>query len=234
MQINIPELPRSPYGLLVMSAVAIGFVVAVLFMRRFKVAKETIFYTCLLTLVCTLFGAILMEFKFTSEGIQLGFSGLGAVVGMALGIFISSLIMRDKPECIMASFVVAAPLMYGLAKFGCLFAGCCHGKDYTGPFALVYTGVHAGSYFPTQFIDMASFILIHILAVILVTKLRNKLKAIYIIISITLPVRFVLEYLRYYHNGSFIAPQQITVLIAGALSVTILIIWQKALKINYR
>lgn len=234
MQFDIPEFTRSPYSLLVVLAVAVGFAAAVFHMHKFKVDKRTIGYTCLLTVICTLVTSLMVTFRITSEGIVIGFSGLGAAVGMIAGIFISGLIIKDKPDCIMASFIATAPLMYGLAKFGCFFAGCCHGKPYEGPLAVTYHNEHAGTYFPVQLFDMLVFILVHIIAVILIRKMKNKVNAIYIILAILVPVRFLLEYLRYYHDGSVIASGQIKVLIAGALAVILVFVWKKVLKINYR
>ena len=63
--------------------------------------------------------------------------------------------------------------MYGLAKAGCLLAGCCHGKPYSGPFALIYHASSDESYFPAQLVDMASFILVFIISLILITKMKN-------------------------------------------------------------
>jgi len=233
MQIVIPEFSRSPYGLLVLLSVAIGFAVTIFRMRKAGVAKQTILYTCLLTLICTLITSLLVEFKLTDEGIRLGFSGLGAVVGMVTGVFISGLIIRDKPDMIMASFVTSAPLMYALAKTGCLLAGCCHGKEYHGPFAIVYTGGdHHGSYFPVQFIDMAVFLAVHVFALILTSKMKNKVNAVYIIVAVCIPVRFLLEYLKYTHDESLISSGQILVLIAGAFAVTVITVWKRVLKIT--
>lgn len=234
MQIRIPDLGWSPYSLIVFLSVAAGFAVAIFLMRRFGIEKRSVFYTCLLTFVCTIVTSLMVTFKITSTGPQLGFSGLGAVVGMITGVFMSCIIIKDKPDCVMASFVACAPLMYGLAKFGCLFAGCCHGKEYHGPFAIVYHGSQAESYFPTQLVDMTAFILVHIVSLILILKLKNKVKAIYIILAITIPVRFIAEYLKYYHDGSIIASGQIKVLIAGTAAVILITVWKKVLKINYR
>ena len=235
MQIVIPEFARSPYGPIVLLWVAAGFAITVLRLRKYKVEKQTIFYTCLLTLICTLIFSLLVEFRITSEGVKMGFSGLGAVVGMVTGVFLSGLIIRDKPDIVMASFVTSAPLMYALAKNGCLLAGCCHGKPYSGPLAIVYTdGDHVGSYFPVQFIDMAVFLAIHVFALILTSRMKNKVRAVFIVIAVCIPVRFLLEYLRYYHDGSLISKGQITVLIAGALAVILITVWKKILKISYK
>ena len=233
MQIIIPEFSRSPYAPIVMLSVAIGYAVAVLRMRKFGVNKQTIFYTSLLSFVCTMAGSFMMAFRITSEGIGIGFSGLGAAVGLITGVFISEIIIKDKPDLVMTSFVVAAPLMYGLAKIGCFLAGCCHGKEYYGPFAVVYSNEHAGSYFPIQLVDMVIFILLHVFAVIITNRMKNKVRAIYIILGVTIPVRFAIEYTRYYHDGSLIAPGQVTVLIAGVLAVIMVFVWKKVLKISY-
>ena len=234
MQIHIPDFAWSPYGLIVVLSVVIGFAAAILLMRKFKVQKETILYTCILTFVCTIAISLFAAFSITENGIQIGFSGLGAVVGMVIGLFISALIIKDKPDIVMASFICTAPLMYGLAKAGCLLAGCCHGKPYSGPFALIYHNSADESYFPAQIIDMAVFITIYIISLNLVLRMKNKVRAIYIIIAILIPVRFVLEYLRHYHDGSLINSGQITVLIAGAAALVVITIWKAVLKLSCR
>ena len=122
--------------------------------------------------------------------------------------------------------------MYGLAKIGCLLAGCCHGKEYYGPFAIVHSGGdHAGSFFPAQLIDMAAFLVMHIFALIITSKMKNKVHAIYIILGVMIPVRYFLEYLRYDHDGSLISSGQLTVLFAGTLALILVTVWKKTLKI---
>lgn len=233
MQITIPEFSRSPYAYIVLISVAIGYAVCVFRMRKDGVNKQTILYTSLLAFVCTMAGSFMLAFKITSEGIGVGFSGLGAAVGMITGVFISGIIIKDKPDLVMTSFVVSAPLMYGLAKIGCFLAGCCHGKEYYGPFAVVYSNEHKGSYFPIQLVDMVIFLLIHVFAVVLTNRMKNKVRAIYIILTVTIPVRFALEYTRYYHDGSLIAPGQVTVLITGTIAFIMVAVWKKVLKISY-
>ena len=232
MQIIIPEFSRSPYAPIVIGAVIVGFIVTILRIRKSGVTIQTILYTSLLTFVCTIITSLIFGFKITSDGIGAGFSGLGAAVGMIGGVFVSGLIIRDKPDIIMAYFVSSAPLMYGLAKIGCLLAGCCHGKEYYGPFAIVHTGGdHAGSFFPAQLVDMAAFLTIHIFALFITSKMKNKVFAIYIILGVMIPVRYLLEYLKYDHDGSLMSSGQITVLIAGAIAVITVTVWKKVLNI---
>ena len=234
MQIVIHEFSRSPYALIVMFSVVAGFAVSILRMLKLGVSKQAVLYTSILTFVCTIITSLIFGFKITANGIGAGFSGLGAAAGMVTGVFLSGLIIKDKPDIVMASFVTSAPLMYALAKTGCLLAGCCHGKEYNGPFAVVHIGgTHDGSFFPAQIIDMLAFLAIHILAVILTGRMRNKVHAIYIILAVTIPVRFLLEYLRYEHDGSLISSGQIIVLITGAITLVVVTIWKKVLKLNY-
>ena len=230
MKIYIPDLSWSPYGLIIIASVAVGFTVAVFLMRRSGVARQTVLYTSLLTAVCTVTVSIMTTVIQSQGTLNIGFSGLGAAVGMVLGVFLSGFIMHDKPESVMASFVAAAPLMYGLAKTGCLFAGCCHGKPYDGPLAIVYSGPQGGSYFPAQIIDMASFILLFVMALILIGKMKNRILAIYMILLILTVVRFLLEYLRSYHEGTLISSGQVTVLIAGAVALILVTIWKGVVK----
>ena len=227
---DIPAFRWSPYPLIIVLAVLLGFASAALLMKRFGIARQTIFYTCLLTLMTTMMISISATLRITNEGLRLGFSGIAAGIGMILGIFISSLIFRDKPVLVLSSFVPAAPLMYGLSKLGCFLAGCCHGKAYHGHFAVAYHNQYEGTYFPVQLVDMAVFILIHILALILVMKMKNKAHAIFIVIFITLPSRFVLEYFRYTHDGTLISRDQIIILIAAAIAFALLIAGKIILK----
>ena len=232
MQIVIPEFSRSPYSIIIIGALIIGFAVTILRIVKSGVSKQTILYTGLLTFVCTIVTSLIFGFKISSDGIGAGFSGLGAAVGMIGGVFVSGLIIRDKPDIVMASFISSAPLMYGLAKIGCLLAGCCHGKEYYGPFAIVHSGGdHAGSFFPAQLIDMAAFLVMHIFALIITSKMKNKVHAIYIILGVMIPVRYFLEYLRYDHDGSLISSGQLTVLFAGTLALILVTVWKKTLKI---
>ena len=227
---DIPAFRWSPYAPIVVLAVILGFISAALLMRRFGVSRQTIFYTSFLTFICILMLSVSATVRFTSEGVRAGFSGLAAGVAMMIGILISSLIFRDKPLLVLASYVPAAPLMYGLSKTGCFLAGCCHGKAYEGHFAVSYHNSYAGTYFPIQLVDMAVFILIHLLALVLVLKMKNKVLAIFIVIFVTLPARFVLEYFRYTHNGELISRDQIIVLIAAAIAFVLLIAYKIALK----
>ena len=224
MQIDIPVFTRSPYGLMVVLSVLIGFCNAVILMRRSKVSWQTIALTCMLTIMCTMVCSCMASVSITEDGISFSFSGLGAGVGMIIGIFISTLIFNEKNDHIITSFIVSAPLMYGIAKIGCFMAGCCHGKEYFGPLAVTYHNKYEGTYFPIQIVESVVYILIFVISLLLTLKMKNKIHVIAVIFAIILPVRFITEYFRYYNEGTLISKDQIIVLIAAAITAILVII----------
>lgn len=224
MQIDIPVFNWSLYGLMIVLAVLIGFCNAVILMRKFKISWQTIVLTCMLTIMCTMACSCMASVSFTEGGFRFSFSGLGAGVGMIIGVFISTLIFNEKNEQVITSFIVSAPLMYGIAKIGCFMAGCCHGKEYFGPLAVTYHNKYAGTYFPLQIVESAIYLLIFVISFLLAVKMKNKVRVISIIFVIVLPVRFVTEYFKYYNEGTIISPDQIIVLIAAVIAATLVII----------
>ena len=230
MQIDIPVFTWSPYGLMIILSVIIGFCNAVILMRRSKISWQTIVLTCMLTIMCTMACSCMAAISITEGGVRFSFSGLGAGVGMIIGVFISTLIFNEKNEHIMASFIVSAPLMYGIAKIGCFLAGCCHGKEYSGPFAVTYHNKYEGTYFPIQIVESFIYLLIFVISFMLVCKMKNKIHVIAVIFAIVLPVRFVSEYFRYYNEGTIISPDQLIVLIAAVIAATLVIIRHKIIR----
>ena len=209
---------------MVVLSVLIGFCNAVILMRRSKVSWQTIALTCMLTIMCTMVCSCMASVSITEDGISFSFSGLGAGVGMIIGIFISTLIFNEKNDHIITSFIVSAPLMYGIAKIGCFMAGCCHGKEYFGPLAVTYHNKYEGTYFPIQIVESVVYILIFVISLLLTLKMKNKIHVIAVIFAIILPVRFITEYFRYYNEGTLISKDQIIVLIAAAITAILVII----------
>ena len=114
--------------------------------------------------------------------------------------------------------------MYGVAKIGCFLAGCCHGKEYFGLPAVTYHNKYEGTYFPIQIVESFIYLLIFVISVLLACKMKNKIRVIAIIFAIILPVRFVVEYFRYYNEGTLISRDQIIVLIAAVIAAALVII----------
>lgn len=230
MNIYIPEFKHSPYSIIVLLSVIAGLFSAILLQRKSGIKKQTIVYTAFLVF----FSILIVAFSFGSvvqfDSYALGFSGIGGAFGLIIAVVASTFIFRDKPDCLCASFVISAPLMYSLSKLGCLLVGCCHGFEYHGPFALTYA-VHSNkSYFPVQAFDIISFLLIYILLLFLFFKVGNKFKLIYTALCIMIPIRFAEDFMRESHGERIISNSQIEVLFVSIFSLVLVFVWQKLLQ----
>lgn len=104
------------------------------------------------------------------------------------------------------SYLFTIPLIHAFGRIGCFMGGCCYGRPYNGPFAVVFP---EGSFppsgiglFPVQLVESACLFLISLLLFILTYKVHSKFVAetYFIVYGI---VRFVLEFFRYdFERGS--------------------------------
>ena len=199
------------YGVIVLSGVASGFVSACILSHLSGLKKQTVFYTAFLNLFCTLMFSILSVILF-SGGREYGLSGLGAAFGLMLGTLISSYIHGDHPRELVSSWIVSAPLMYGVSKLACSYAGCCSGKIFS---------------LPIQPVVSATFILIYIISVIVFIKSKDKMKASYLAMIISFVARAGLDFFHDSHVGRIITREQILVLIAGSIAFGVYIFRSK-------
>lgn len=109
----------------------------------------------------------------------------------------------DYIKCTMLSL----PLIYGVSKLGCFFAGCCYGRPYNGFLSVTYTSELNIPLFPIQLLESLVFIGLFIVLNIINKKYNKN------IISITLIVcalaKFFLDFLRYDHLTKMITTNQI-------------------------
>lgn len=104
-------------------------------------------------------------------------------------------------EMMKNAFSVVTPLFHSVSRVGCMFAGCCYGIDYSGPFAIQYERHGIISWhFPVQMTEAVLECLIFILLVSVFFRtprgtLRNiKIRSYYLFFYAT--VRFVTEFFR--------------------------------------
>ena len=67
-----------------------------------------------------------------------GFSSLGGMAGILLGVWIFTKISKEHKIELWTAYVLALGLMYAVSKLGCFFAGCCVGMRYQGPGSIRY------------------------------------------------------------------------------------------------
>ena len=98
---------------------------------------------------------------------------------------------------LMNLIVITIPLFHGFGRIGCLFAGCCFGKEYTGLFSVTY--IHSPqeiiSCFPIQMVEtLLEFVTFFALFGIYKNKKEINLLKIYLATYATF--RFILEFMR--------------------------------------
>lgn len=181
------------YKLMIILSLGLGLGAAALLQRRRGLSGEIILMSLALN-VLLIFHCSLYTTYALSKGTALGLNASGGAFGMILGIFIFSLIKPDYRNIFLESYICVLPLMYGLGKIGCSFAGCCFGMEYHG------------TRFPIQQLEAIVFITAFAVSLILVLKDRFAPLQAGITYSI---LKILLDFLRDSHTGHIISTNQI-------------------------
>ena len=142
----------------------------------------------------------LTDFAYFNQLMQGGFVFYGGLIGGLLCVIGAGKIYKMDYMSYIRNFIFLIPLIHGFGRIGCFLAGCCYGKPYHGPGAVVFP---EGSYapagielFPVQLMEAAMLFLIFF--VLLWLEIRKSWKytieTYFVLYGIT---RFILEFLRY-------------------------------------
>lgn len=216
--IDVDNLKIPAYGLCIILSYVIGYAYACYRMKKDGVPNETCFYTILLTSILSMYLAFVYTYVVSKN---LGLSSMGAMAGMVVGIVTMCFIAKDYRKSISMHFVTILPLMYAISKLGCLFAGCCVGIPYDGPFSIVYKGSRdylcQEPTFPIQFVETLLFFAIFVVA-ILMTKKTYGIAITAILCCVT---KFALDYLRASHIGKFLSINQVACIVVFLLFIIV-------------
>lgn len=219
--IYIFDYPLPMYGLLAI----LGMVVAVFMAARLGKVRglysSDVVFASFYCGIGIIVGAKLMYFitmlpKFVSNfdvflnnpfGVMMyvfsGFVFYGGLIGGALGVVIYCKQFKLPLKPFMDVAAPAIPLMHGIARVGCLCAGCCYGMEYDGPFAITYPdnsfthGMAGVPRFPTQLVETVVNLILFVALYIMVKrgKSRNG-EALGVYIIVYSIMRFFLEFVR--------------------------------------
>ncbi len=96
-------------------------------------------------------------------------------------------------------FVV--PYVHAFGRLGCFMAGCCYGRPYDGPGAVVFpegSMAPAGiSLFPVQLVEAMCLFLLAALLLLLAGRFSSAIQPLTLYFGAYAVIRFVLEYVRY-------------------------------------
>lgn len=224
------------YGLMIILSLIANIIAEIFLLKRTDIISEEKTALIALESIGVIIGAILLHnfeignFKLYKQ-ISLGLSSYGALIGAILMMLLYCLVFKRNVLEMGKYLLMPIPLMYGIGKLGCFFAGCCHGIEYNGPLSIVYNysklaeaGVH---YFPIQLVESIVFILIFIILIILYKKNYSKITEIELITCAF--SKFALEYLRISHVDVVISTTQIISIVFFLLGIGLLFI-KKPLK----
>lgn len=153
----------SPYPVTFVLAYVCSFSIIWILLRKRDFPGHIAAYSLLLSLVLSLYGA--MMYGVITSGFQkrlgeAGVASLGGAVGLLLSLVIMGRIYREGRKTLWQAFCTVLPLMYGIAKLGCFMVGCCHGISWEGPFSVTYNNrwMQTGPVFPVQFLETLIFV----------------------------------------------------------------------------
>ena len=180
-----------------------------------KVPKRFAGYLLILVTALVLYLAVMVTF-INSGGKAIGLNVSGGAAGLVLGVVIMSLITPEYKRAYAESFFVVLPLMYGIGKIGCSFAGCCAGLPYHGAFSVI--GKEGTAVFPVQALEAVVFLSLFLLSIILEIKNRYNPKIMLIVYALA---KIGLDFLRDTHIDHIISRNQVM----GTLLIIVFVIY---------
>ncbi len=137
------------------------------------------------------------EFGFIGSGIVFYGGLIGGVLGALIGIRIS----KCEVHSVERAVVPFVPLGHAVGRIGCVMAGCCHGFEYDGLFALHYPHAVSGlnpaqGYFPIQPLESLLNCVVCVILVLLSKKERKPFDLLFSYFGMYAVERFFLEFFR--------------------------------------
>ena len=224
-QINTDFRRIPPYSVTMFSAFVLGIGLLWLLNRKDGIPRRIAGYLAFLNPLMIAVGAAGLTYL-SSHGKRTGFSSLGALFGMYESVLAMSLIYgrRDAARTMLENCTLVLPLMYGISKLGCFFAGCCRGFDYDGIFCAAYSGEHTGtvSAFPVQLLESLCFLLLFGIGMLL--RRKHRTAAVRTVFFLSAAAKGLLDFLRASHQGTLLSLNQvlcIALILLGAAVIRI-------------
>lgn len=206
------------YGLMAVLGVFTGVTIAILRRRTYHFEKDDILFASCYAGIGLILGAKVLylltilpklienwEF-FISDIANLyqilsgGFVFYGGFLGAALGFYIYCQQYHIDVIKMLDFFAPVIPIIHGIGRIGCFFAGCCYGISYNGPLHVLFQHSPAAPngipLFPIQLVESICNLSVGILLLLYAKPERRPGKMIGLYITSYAALRFALEFLR--------------------------------------
>lgn len=202
------------YGLMIVIGVAVANIVAVKIKKTYNFdINDFIILQAYVFLFAFLFAKILYLFtiinqiefdkifdiNYLNTLIQGGFVFYGGLIGGFLGLYMAGKIHKIDYTMYLRHNIFLLPLAHAFGRIGCFCAGCCYGKECSGPFCVVFpVNSFAKPLVPLFPVQLLESFLLFVLAISLYLYQRRKgvRYSIEIYIVSYSVIRFILEYFR--------------------------------------
>ena len=227
MEIVVKQGGISPYTICFLAAFLLDYLYVAYELRRTGVPRKHILYSFMLNTVLILYGGInyttITEIIAKRQVERVGFSGLGGVIGMVLGVVVFGWISREHRDDIRRTYIVSLGLMYSVSKLGCFLVGCCYGVPYEGFGSVTYIkeGMEPIGRVPVQLLEVILFAVLFMLVHFYGKKHKDKaIIASFMVYSLG---KFSLDYLREYTSRPVFSHNQLVCIVIFLLGIGLLI-----------
>lgn len=216
--INIGNFQFPMYGLCILIGAVLGVSLAMRRAKKTTIDPDDVLYSITYTAIGAILGGKLLyvitawehistnlDFYFGSfagfrEFFSYGFVFYGGLMG-GLAVFIPYCIVRKLNLGEMINVIIpSVPLVHGIGRIGCFFAGCCYGMPMDPPWGVYFNSAmapHGVALFPVQLLEAALNVLLFLFLYNYAKKPRKPGSVLGLYLICYAVERFLLEYLRY-------------------------------------
>lgn len=206
------------YGLMIVLGVFIGVSIAMLRHKKHNISKDDIMFSSCYAGIGLVIGAKLLyiititplliknwdiliaDIRILLNAISGGFVFYGGLIGAIIGYYIYCKKYKIDIIKLIDLMAPSIPIIHGIGRLGCFFAGCCYGMHYEGPFHVIFEHSLAAPngvpLFPTQLVESICNLLAGIGLLIYAKRIRKPGRVIGVYIIYYSIMRFLLEFLR--------------------------------------
>lgn len=216
--INIFGKTIAMYGLMIVLGVFIGVAIAILRHKKHSISKDDIMFSSCYAGIGLIVGAKLLyiititpiliknwdiliaDIQILLNAISGGFVFYGGLIGAVIGYYIYCKKYKIDIIKLIDLMAPSIPIIHGIGRLGCFFAGCCYGKHYDGPFHIIFERSLAAPngvpLFPIQLVESICNLMAGIVLLIYARNIRKpgRITGVYIVYYSIM--RFLLEFLR--------------------------------------